>query len=324
MSDREITAELTVVPDPGVAPDEPLGPHVELTMGAKTDLGRVRENNEDKFDWAEPDDAATLDTRGRLYAVADGMGGHAAGQISSELALKTLFRSYYAGMTGRADQALLEGIHAANALVTETAARIPGRSGMGTTLSCVVVIGDRAIIGQVGDSRIYRLRGGKIAQITDDHSWVGEQVRSGVLTLDQALASPYRNVVTSCIGIGADLRVDHDSFRLEPGDRLLLCSDGLSNVVSDDEMAEELASRSPSMAAWRLIDLANDRGGPDNITCMILKVEGYPKIEGGERAPSGEPSTGGDAPVPADRREPTVEKRGSLWGFLKAKTYSIC
>jgi protein phosphatase len=272
MSESEITAEFAVAElNPETSPTAPRR-HATVAMGAKSDLGRARENNEDKFDWLEPDDAGLLAARGRLYAVADGMGGHAAGQIASEIALKTVLRSFFSSRSGEPSAALAESIRAANALVWETGHRIPGRSGMGTTVTALVVHEDRALIGQVGDSRAYLLRDGAIERITEDHSWVAEQVKARLMTEEQAERSPYRNVITRSIGAEETVEPDLFELTLQPGDRFLLCSDGLSGVVTPEEMKEAMESGSPSVAAWRLIDLANDRGGPDNVTCMILRI----------------------------------------------------
>ena len=145
-----------------------------IKMGAKTDLGRVRDNNEDKFDFFEPEDPAVLATKGCFYAVADGMGGHSAGQIACEMALKTVIAVYYGNPSPDTEASLRHAVAEANGLIYDTAQAIPDRQGMGTTLTAVVVREDRMIIAQVGDSRAYLLRGGAITQITEDHSWVAE------------------------------------------------------------------------------------------------------------------------------------------------------
>jgi protein phosphatase len=282
MSDQEITAEFEVqdlVPESAPARPTCLA---RVSLGAKTDLGQARENNEDKFDWLEPETEETLATRGRLYAVADGMGGHSSGQIASEMALKTLLRAYYSGRYGDIPSALTAGIRAANSLVWEAGRRIPGRTGMGTTLTALVLHDDQALIAQVGDSRAYLLRQDHLEQITEDHSWVAEQVRARLLTEEEAEASPFRNIITR--SIGADEHVEPELFEVpvQVGDVFLLCSDGLTGVVSTEEIQHALSHNSPSMAAWQLIDLANDKGGPDNITCLILRIdalEDYEKAE---------------------------------------------
>src|SRR2546423_6466941 len=182
--DREITAPMEVADLQqgweGKTPSRPLT-HALLRFGAKTDLGQVRENNEDKFDFIEPDDPVVLARRGRVYAVADGMGGHSAGQIASELGLKVFIRSYYEDGASQAAHALKRAVRDANAYIVEVARAIPGRRGIGTTLTAAVVREDDMIITQVGDSRLYQVRGGEIRQITQDHSWVAEHVRRGTM-----------------------------------------------------------------------------------------------------------------------------------------------
>jgi protein phosphatase len=298
MSDQEITAEFEVeelAPEPAPAPPRCMA---RVSMGAKTDLGLARENNEDKFDWLEPEAEDMLAARGRLYAVADGMGGHSSGQIASEMALKTLLRAYFSGRYGDIPTALDAGIRAANALVWEAGRRIPGRTGMGTTITVLVIHEDRAIIGQVGDSRAYRLREDFLEQITEDHSWVAEQVRAHLLTEEEAEASPFRNIITRSIGAEERIEPDLSEIQFQAGDVFLLCSDGLSGIVGLEEMKAILAGNSPSMAAWQLVDLANDKGGPDNITCLVLRIDAIEDDEGGSQ----------DANPEARNETPSVSK----------------
>src|SRR5437868_4472922 len=211
----------------GKAPSQPRL-HTLLRFGAKTDLGQVRQNNEDKFDFIEPDDPVVLARRGRVYAVADGMGGHSAGQIASELALKIFIRSYYSDGAAQLGQALKRAVRDANAYVVEVAKAIPGRGGMGTTLTAAVVREDDLIVAQVGDSRVYQIRGDEIRQITQDHSWVAEHVRRGTMTEEEAAQSPHRNVITRSLGGAPEVEPDLYELKLQPGDRYLICSDGLS------------------------------------------------------------------------------------------------
>jgi len=257
--------------------------HAYLALGAKTDLGRVRENNEDKFDFLEPDDAAVLGTKGRVYAVADGMGGHSAGQIASELALNVFIRSYYADGNPDVPASLERAVREANAYVVDVARTVPGRNGMGATLTAVVVRDDDIYVAQVGDSRCYLLREGRFDQVTEDHSWVAEQVRAGSMTLQEAEASPFRNVITRSMGGAPEVEPDVSAVKIQPGDRFLLCSDGLSGMVSDEEMAELLSQGTPSVSVWNLIDRANQYGGKDNVTALVLDVydiHPWPEDEG--------------------------------------------
>lgn len=243
-----------------------------LQFGAKTDLGRVRENNEDKFDFLEPEDPGVLAVRGRVFAVADGMGGHSAGQVAAELALNVFIRSYYSELETARDSAIVQAVKKANSYINELARTSQGRNGMGATLTAAVVIDDDLVIAQVGDSRCYLLRDGRLDQITEDHSYVAEQVRAGAMTAAEAEQSPFRNIITRSMGGAPEVDPDLMAVKLASGDRILLCSDGLSGMIDEAEIAELLPQGSPTVAAWNLVDRANHRGGRDNITAMVLHV----------------------------------------------------
>jgi len=252
--------------------------HVSLRVGVKTDLGSVRENNEDKYDLLEPADAGFLATKGRLYGVADGMGGHSAGQIASEVALKTVIQRYFRDPSAHIIESLKQAIAEANSLIFETAQLIPERQGMGTTLTAVIVREDTATFAHIGDSRAYLIRENEIRQVTSDHSLVAEQVRLGAMSAEEAQASPLRNIILRSIGTNSTVTPDFHEEVLRPGDHIVLCSDGLTGHVAPDEIMELTASedglrRGPSVAAYRLVDLANSRGGRDNITVVILAID---------------------------------------------------
>jgi protein phosphatase len=251
--------------------------HATVRVGFKTDLGSIRENNEDKFDLIEPTDSGFLATKGRLYGVADGMGGHSAGQIASELALKTVIQRYYRDPSPHIVDSLRYAINEANALVFDTAQLIPERQGMGTTLTVGVIREDRLTVAHVGDSRAYLIRDGEPRQITHDHSLVAEQVRLGAMTMEDAASSPLRNIILRSIGTGPVVQADFYEERLQVGDFIVICSDGLTGHVSPSELADYVATtdarrRGPSLAAYRLVDLANSRGGRDNITVVVIEV----------------------------------------------------
>lgn len=250
-----------------------------IRFGVKTDLGRIRENNEDKSDFYEPEDTTLLASRGSLYAVADGMGGAAAGQIASELALKNVIAAYYDSPNENIALSLLESIAAANEVIYQLAVAMPERSGMGTTLTAAVVVEDRVYIGQVGDSRAYLLRDGGIRQVTFDHSWVAEQVRAGVLTPEEAETSPYRNVITRSIGTQPAVEPDVFEEEARVGDIWVLCSDGLTGHVHEDEIRLIASTQPPTEAARQLIELANSRGGRDNITVFVFSIRDMLGIE---------------------------------------------
>lgn len=254
--------------------------HPIIKMGARTDLGRIRENNEDKFDFFEPEAPDVLAKKGLFYAVADGMGGHAAGQIASEMAQKTVIKSYYADSSPDVRGSLIRAVFEANSLIFDAAQMITERSGMGTTYTGVVIRGDAAYFAQVGDSRGYLIRDGKIRQVTEDHSWVAEQVRRGAITEEEAKYSPFRNVITRSLGNMPTVDADIYAEDLKPGDMIVLCSDGLSGNLSDEDILNLTAGKSPSQAAVDLVDMANERGGTDNITTVVLSVKDITYEEG--------------------------------------------
>lgn len=249
--------------------------HTELTFAARTDIGRVRENNEDKFDFFLPEDEPTLGARGRLFAIADGMGGHSAGQVASEAALKTLIRSYYAEpLSGEVPERLRKSLDDANTLIAQAALKMGAKNGMGTTVVVAVVLNDMLTLAHVGDSRAYLLREGeRIRPLTTDHSWVEEQVRRGALTREEAELSPYRNVITRSVGMGDGMNADLCTERLFPGDTLLLATDGVTGYLGEDALAALVGNNSLSRAALSIIDAANDAGGKDNSTVFLIRVQ---------------------------------------------------
>jgi serine/threonine protein phosphatase PrpC len=253
--------------------------HPVIRIAARTDLGRIRENNEDKFDFFEPEDPDIIARKGLFYAVADGMGGHAAGQIASEMALKTVIKTYYSDNSPDVPQGLRRAIYDANGLIYDAAQMIVERSGMGTTITATVICGDVAYFAQVGDSRAYLIRNNDIRQVTEDHSWVAEQVRRGAMTEDEAQFSPFKNVITRSLGNMPTVEPDIYVEELKPGDIIVLCSDGLSGPLSKDDIRDKVVGKSPSQAALDLIEAANERGGPDNVTALIVVIKDIMKDE---------------------------------------------
>ena len=244
-----------------------------ITVACKTDLGRVRENNEDKFEYYLPEDEATLAARGLVFIVCDGMGGHAAGQIASELACKTFIDVYLHHPASEADAALRAAVIAANRFVNDVSRAVPDRRGMGTTLSALILLQDKAFTVQVGDSRIYRLRQDELQQLTIDHSWVEEMVRGGMMSRAEAEANPRKHMLTRAIGAEPDVQPDIELHALKQGDQFLLCSDGLINHVEDATIAHHLAHDAPSDAVWKLVGHALTNGGSDNCTVMVVRVD---------------------------------------------------
>jgi serine/threonine protein phosphatase PrpC len=235
---------------------------VDVTAHGRTDVGRQRERNED-----------ALLALTRVFAVADGMGGHRAGEVASATALEPLAALDTAdlGDEDAARTALVEAVLAANRAVASRAQDEPDLEGMGTTLTAVLVHDGLAHVAHVGDSRAYLWRGGALPQLTDDHTLVQALVDQGRITADQARVHHSRSVITRAIGVGAEVEVDVLAVPLAPGDRLLLCSDGLSGVVDDGAIAEVLAAHADGDAATAaLVEAANAGGGPDNITVLLV------------------------------------------------------
>ena len=224
--------------------------------GALSDIGLHRKTNEDAFEAQPP-----------LYVVCDGMGGANAGEVASGLAVETLVARATAG------DSLLEAAEAANTAVFERASANPEQAGMGTTLTAFLLEGSAAHFVHIGDSRAYLLRDGGLEQLSDDHSLVGEMVRDGRLTVDEAAAHPHRSILSRALGTEARAKIDEFSIDLLPGDVLLLCSDGLSGPVSNDALRLALTRGDPREAAGRLVQEARRQGGPDNITAVVVRVD---------------------------------------------------
>lgn len=241
---------------------------MRFSCAARTDLGVVRSGNEDSYLMA--------DDRG-LFIVADGMGGHAAGEVASEMAIDLVAREFRP-VRGMSDDELMAqmvgAIRAANSAIYRRTLEEQDKRGMGTTVTALMLLPRRYLIGQVGDSRAYLLRGGVLTQITTDHSYVQEQVDAGRLTPDEARVHPYANVITRCVGSSGDVVPDLFLGTLEAGDLLLLASDGLTGML-DDEDVRAVLERDLSLEemARQLIEDANRRGGLDNITALLVRIE---------------------------------------------------
>jgi protein phosphatase len=235
-----------------------------------TDVGRRRENNQDNLLVAREQG---------VFAIADGMGGHAAGAVASQIAIKALADvAAHDGDRGGAETAsetLAQAFQEANRRIVESVLARAEWRGMGTTVVALVTQGDRVIIGHVGDSRAYLLRGGRLQRLTDDHSWVGEQVKLGLLTDDEARRHPMRNIVTRAMGSRMELEVDLAEQTIQPGDVYLLCSDGLNSMITDDEILETLMAHrtEPEAACRALVERANSNGGEDNITVITVAID---------------------------------------------------
>lgn len=246
---------------------------LDLEVAKLTDVGRARPHNEDYVDYYVPPDSRQLARKGAIYLVADGMGGHQAGEVASRGAVELTIGQYYSDTTHDVGTSLVRAFRAANQQLYEQAQADPSKGGMGTTLVAAVIMGRKVYIANVGDSRAYVINARGITQITEDHSWVEEQVRAGLLTPEQARRHPQRNLVTRALGSKPDVQVDLFEGELVPGDMLLLCSDGLTGRVQDQEMATTVREYSPQEAVRLLVALANERGGNDNISVLIVSAQ---------------------------------------------------
>jgi serine/threonine protein phosphatase PrpC len=244
---------------------------MKITAFGLTDVGRRRESNEDDF---------LLEPGRGVYAVADGMGGHAAGEIASHLAIETLREVLSldgtAGEAMTADDAtewLRRAVVEANRRICESIQLHEERRGMGTTVVALVQSGRAAVVGHVGDSRLYLLRGDELIRMTSDHSWVNEQVKLGLMNDDTAQRHPMRNIVTRALGSRPDVLVDLSSIDVEAGDVFVLCSDGLNTMLSDEQIHEILVRHrlDPEAACRALVHEANRHGGEDNVTVVAAR-----------------------------------------------------
>lgn len=242
-----------------------------------SDRGRVRARNEDSF--FNDDDV-------RLYIVADGMGGHVGGDVASKMAVEVIRdfiinshlvkvdngKGYDSRLNAEVGKILVSALRTANSKIYEESARRTEYRGMGTTTTTALVRNKQLTVAHVGDSRAYLVRDGMIRQVTEDHSWVNEQVKAGFITTEEARNHRFKNVITRSLGHEKDIQVDIVQLDLKEGDKFLLCSDGLSNLVSDAEIRKTVETLDMEKALEELVKLANERGGFDNITAVLIKV----------------------------------------------------
>lgn len=247
---------------------------MKIEIASLSDIGQVRQKNEDAAGRFEPRNKKEQTEKGFLFVVADGMGGHRGGEIASKLAVDTIVQGYYDGEGTDSVALLCKSFERANQLIHDKATTEIDLFGMGTTCTAMVIKRGEAYFAHVGDSRAYVLRNSRLKQITQDHSLVGEMVRSGMLSNEDAQNHPKRNVITRSLGTHEQLVTDCPSspYRLVDGDTFLLCSDGLTSLVVDSDMRNILDSSPPVDACQQLVDLANERGGKDNITVQIIKI----------------------------------------------------
>lgn len=234
-----------------------------MRVGSLTDVGKVRSSNEDAFG---------MDFDHGIFVVADGMGGHQAGEVASQQAVDSMLATLRDREPGEsAADALVRAVTSANTEIAAAAQQDRNLKGMGTTVVAAIVEGGRFTIAHVGDSRAYLVRDNEIKQLTEDHSMVAELVKAGVITPEAAETHPYRSAISRSLGQFKDVETDTSVHDFLPGDRVLLCTDGLTRFAKPEDILERiLAFDDPQEAAQGLIDLANDRGGRDNITAILV------------------------------------------------------
>lgn len=261
--------------------------HLRTATAAATDVGRRRHGNEDSYALWVSDGSERSHAADTLLVVCDGMGGSNAGEVASRMAVEAVVREFEEDTSGDTLEALRRAVDAANTEVHEHSRSRQDLQGMGTTCTAVAIRGDTLTFAHVGDSRAYLVRGGAMSQVTSDHSLVAQLVARGQITREDARHDPRRNVVTRSVGVGASVEIDAESLGdpLLPGDTILVCSDGLHGQLSDEEIAKLASDGSLDRACRTLIALANERGGPDNITVAMARIEGGETSEPAREAP---------------------------------------
>jgi PPM family protein phosphatase len=245
-----------------------------IEMASLTDVGRQRANNEDSFLYWEPDTDDEFRRKGSLAIVADGMGGYEGGQEASRLAVETVSHVYDRDFQGDPRRALIMAFEAAHLNIQSYATEHSEFQGMGTTCTALSILDRRLYFAHIGDSRLYLVRGQAISRLTRDHSYVGRLVESGIVRSEDAESHPQRHILTAALGSGREVNPDASErpLLLEKHDTLILCTDGLWSLVGDQELAGTVRSSSPAQSCRALVQMALDRGGPDNITVMILRI----------------------------------------------------
>ena len=237
-------------------------------------VGRVRENNEDSYLYWEAEGEEEFRRKGRLAIIADGMGGYEGGQEASRLAVETVRFVYDKFLGDDPHAALMEAFATAHDRIQSYAQQHAEFYGMGTTCTALAVRGHQLYFAHVGDSRLYLVRNGETSRLTRDHSYVGRLVESGIVRSEDAEMHPQRHILTAALGSGAQVAADisPEPFRLQKDDSLVLCTDGLWSLVTEREVASVIDENSPGDACRELVDIALQRGGPDNVTVLVLRV----------------------------------------------------
>jgi serine/threonine protein phosphatase PrpC len=252
---------------------------LNLDVALRTDIGG-RSSNEDNMSSYVPEDAQVMAKKGALFVVADGLGGHVQGEVASELAVNTIRDTYYQDTDEDIALSLRKAVEHANALIwqrngekfRDATEDEKAQGGMATTCVAAVLQNDHVYVANAGDSLAFIMRAEQVMQIAQNHSWVVEQVHAGLLTKEQARSHEKRNMITRCLGTKSDVDVYVASEAVQDGDVLLLCTDGLWSLVEEDELRSIVEQYAPQESAKRLVERANENGGPDNITAVVVRV----------------------------------------------------
>ena len=265
------------IPSVSISAGQTTAHRLKVASAGLTDVGRKRDHNEDSY---------LIDDELQLYVVADGMGGHAGGGTASRIAVETIDRELRSARASTEDpfraevplqdsplpDAIRNAVGSACQAIFTAAQEDPRLAGMGTTVIALLVKGDQAFFAHVGDSRAYLIRGELIQQISEDHSLVNEQIKAGMITPEEAKHSRYKNIITRSVGFEEEVQVDVMGLTLQPGDTFLLCSDGLANMVDDEELRQVIDATPLERAPEKLVEMANERGGDDNITVIVVRA----------------------------------------------------
>lgn len=248
-------------------------PKPGLEFASLTDVGRQRSNNEDSYLYWEPESEEDFQRKGRLAVIADGMGGYEGGQEASRLAVETV-RFVYENTFSEPQQTLQQALTTAHATIHRYAEEHPQFHGMGTTCTALSIIGGQLRFAHVGDSRLYKVGPDSVARLTKDHSYVGRLVESGIVRSEDAESHPQRHILTAALGSGRDIIPDSPEhpLTLDNGTILVLCTDGLWSLVGEQEIAAAVRAGTPAQACSTLVQMALERGGPDNVTVLVLRV----------------------------------------------------
>jgi len=243
-------------------------------VASLTDVGCQRANNEDSVLYWEPDSVEEYGRKGRLAVVADGMGGYEGGQEASRLAVETARQVYDSAVDHDPQKALTQGLQAAHENIQRYGEEHLEFQGMGTTCTAISIVDRQLYFAHVGDSRLYLIRNGSISRLTRDHSYVGRLVESGVVRSEDAESHPQRHILTAALGSGREVTPDvpEHPIPLEPDDTLILCTDGLWSLVGEQELLQAVQTNSPAESCLAMVKMALERGGPDNVTVLVLHV----------------------------------------------------